>query len=130
MEKGKKQEEKEWEVAFACFPELKRVFEYYDKQIRFYNCYKWEEGVTKEMLIQKRDRLFALAKNLGNQDLLILYYLKSVQGISNSRFLYYLQNLYQAETDLYSALRQESEGYDVMKITPCGYKGGRGKKRE
>lgn len=119
------EEKKEWEIAFACFPELKRVFAYYDKEICHYNCYQWEEGATKERLIQKRDRLFALAKNLGNQDLLILYYLKSVRGISNSRFLYYLQNLYQAETELYSALRQEGEKYDIMKITPCGYKGGR-----
>lgn len=120
-----KQTKKEWEIAFTCFPELKRVFAYYDKEIRFYNRYQWEEGATKERLIQKRDLLFALAKNLGNQDLLILYYLKSVRGISNSRFLYYLQNLYQAETELYSALRQEGEKYDVMKIAPCGYKGGR-----
>lgn len=125
-----KQTNKEWEIAFACFPELKRVFEYYDREIRFYNRYQWGEGATKERLIEKRDRLFALAKNLGNQDLLILYYLKSVRGISNSRLLYYLQNLYQAETELYSALRQESEVYDVMKIVPCGYKSGRKVKGE
>lgn len=48
MKRDKEQEEKEWEIIFAHFPKLKSAFDFYDRRIRFYNLYEWEEGVTKE----------------------------------------------------------------------------------
>lgn len=124
------QEEKQWGIILAQFPALKRAFKHYDRQIRFFNSYEWEEGVTKEKLIKRRDVLFDLATNLGSQDLILLYYIKHLRGISAWTLLRRLQNLYQAETDLYNTFHVESPMEDVIKILPIAYKAGRRGKTE
>lgn len=38
-------------------PELQRVFEQYDKQLKRYYVYEWSEGTTREKLCEKRTSL-------------------------------------------------------------------------
>lgn len=117
-----KKDIKERETLFEDLPELKRVFEYYERQIRFYNRYEWAEGITKEMLIRKRDSFLEIVKGLGNKDLMLLYYVRHMRGISIDRLLRLLQNLYQAEQELYSECKQKEDYFDPMKGLPKRYK--------
>ena len=63
-----------------------------------------------------------LVKGLGNKELMLLYYVRHVRGISLDRLLCLLQNLYQAEQALYSELKQKEGYFDRMKVFPKRYK--------
>ena len=120
-----KKDIKESGFLFENLSELKRVFAYYDRQICYYNRYEWEEGITKEILIRKRDAFLELVKGLGNKELMLLYYVRHVRGISLDRLLCLLQNLYQAEQELYCTLQQKEAYFDPMKVLSKRYKNSR-----
>ena len=65
----------EIEDTFRGIPELVRIFQRYERRIRYYNRYNWNANTTKEKLIQKRNELLELAKHLDNRHLMILYYI-------------------------------------------------------
>ena len=43
----------EIEEMFHGIPELQNLFKKYERDIRFYNRYNWNEATTKEKLIKK-----------------------------------------------------------------------------
>ena len=45
----------EIEEMFPYIPEMVRIFQKYEREIRYYNRYDWCACTTKEKLIEKRD---------------------------------------------------------------------------
>ena len=115
MDKKKKMHEELEEIAekFACMPELVKYFKGLEKKIRYYNRYIWEEGVTKERLLQKQKTLMEFVKEIDGGDLQILFYLRFIKVGGKYKMLKVLKERYQAECNYCNELYQTQEKFDV-----------------
>ena len=117
MPKKKLQEElQEIEEKFAIMPKLAEYFVNIERLLRYYNCYEWEEGVTKEAVIVKRDALLETLARLNAYDLKILYYIRHLEGWRGGKFYRLLRELYQKQCNLLNELHQTDEFQDPVGI--------------
>ena len=121
QEKTMKEAFQEIEDMFRGIPELVRVFQQYERDIRYYNRYNWNADTTKEKLIQKRNELLELAKNLDNRDLMILYYIENTDGLGSYRALNILRDYYRAQCKFKNQISKNEEYVDVLEVG--GYSG-------
>lgn len=82
---------------FSGLPKMVDLFTRLDRNILYFNCYRWEENTTKEALSAKKDALLETLQGLQGSDLIILYYIKHLDGLWKSKTLEALQNWYRAE---------------------------------
>ena len=126
MEKAKimklKDKEKEIEEMFLGIPEFQRIFKQYERFLRYYNIYNWNEHTTKEKLEKKRDDLLALAQGLGPMDLTILYYVRNIRGLGQYRMIKLLRKLYTAERAFEKSLNHEEDCDDFFWVGGFSYK--------
>ncbi len=118
MDKKKKMREvlAEIEEKFACVPQIVRYFQRLEMDIRYYNCYQWENGVTKERLLQKQQTLTHFVEQIDNVDLSILFYLREL-GIGNRyKLRKMLKEQYEAQCNFYNELYQTQEKFDVCSV--------------
>ena len=118
MEKQKRMKDSfaEIEKMFPAIPEMVRIFQKYEREIRYYNLYDWCEGTTKEKLIQKRDILLEIVKKLDNIDLLILFYIKNTSGLGKLRTVKILREMYCTQCRLQNELCGKNECMDILEI--------------
>ena len=118
MEKKKKMQDcfAEIEGMFPRIPEMVRIFQQYEREIRYYNRYDWCETTTKEKLIEKRDIFLEIVKKLDNIDLLILFYIKNTDGLGKLRMVKILRDMYNAQCKFKNALCGRNEYIDIMEI--------------
>ncbi len=118
MDKKKKMREvlAEIEEKFACVPQIVRYFQRLEMDIRYYNCYQWENGVTKERLLQKQQTLTRFVEQIDNVDLSILFYLREL-GVGNRyKLRKMLKEQYEAQCNFYNELYQTQEKFDVCSV--------------
>ena len=118
MEENKKMHEVLEEIAekFACMPQLVISFQGLEKEIRYYNCYEWEEGTTKERLLQKQQTLLKVAREIDVVDLQILFYLRALGGGNKYKLRKALKKQFKAECDFYNELYQTQEKFDICAV--------------
>ena len=81
MQKKKLQEElQEIRDKFSTTPQLGEIFANIERNLRYYNRYEWEEGVTKEAMEEQRDALLETLASVNIYDLKILYYIRRLEG--------------------------------------------------
>ena len=107
---------KEIEDTFQGMPELQRLFKKYEREIRFYNCYNWNEVTTKERLIKKRDELLRIAKTLGARELFILYYIKHIETFGQFTLVKMLRELYLSQCNFKNKFYNTDEYVDILEI--------------
>ena len=126
MEKAKimklKDKEKEIEEMFSGIPEFQRIFKQYERFLRYYNIYNWNEHTTKEKLEKKRDALLALAQGLGPMDLTILYYVHNIKSLGQYRMIKLLRKLYNAELAFENGLNNEEVRDEFSLVGGFSYK--------
>lgn len=123
MQKKKMREElQEIQEEFACSPDLASFFCSLEKRIRYFNCYEWKNGLTKEDLEKEREIYYALMRNLDVYDLKILFYVHNLRGWIPQQFLHVLREQYQSQCNLLNFLQRTKENTDFMgrfhEITP------------
>ena len=118
MERQKKMKDcfAEIEGMFPSIPEMVRIFQGYEREIRYYNRYDWCETTTKEKLIEKRDIFLDIVKKLDNVDLLILFYIKNTDGLGKLRMMKILRDMYNAQCKFKNALCGRNEHIDILEI--------------
>lgn len=116
QEKKMKEALEEIEDMFRGIPEWTRIFQQYERDIRYYNRYEWNEYTTKEKFIQKRDELLEMAKRLSNRHLLILYYVEHIEWLGTYRILNMLRKAYRAQCDFKNKLSNTDEHVDILEI--------------
>ena len=118
MDKKKKMHEEleEIEEKFACVPQLAYYFQQLEKEIRYYNCYQWEEGVTQERLVEKQQTMMALVGKIDHIDLHILFYLRALGTASRYKLRKVLKKQYKAQADFQNELLQTQENFDICAI--------------
>jgi len=102
------------EEFFKDIPELNRAFGNLDREIRYYRNKSWNEYTTKERLIERRDALFAIAKNLTLSDLYLLYYVEKIEFLTKMRLLKKLRKHYQSQCRLLNFLENTNEHIDIF----------------
>ncbi len=115
-EKTMKEAFQEIEDMFRGIPEWTRVFQQYERDIRYYNRYNWDNYTTKERLIQKRNELLELAKSLDNRHLLILYYIENTDGLGVYRVLDLLREYYRAQCKFKNQISKNGEYMDILEV--------------
>lgn len=121
QEKKMKEAFQEIEDMFRGIPELVRIFQQYERDIRYYSRYNWDHNTTKEKLIQKRNELLELAKNLENRHLMILYYIENTDGLGVYRALNLLREYYRAQCKFKNQISKNEECVDILDVG--GYNG-------
>ena len=118
MDKNKKMREAlaEIEEKFACVPQLAYYFQRLEKEIRYYNCYEWEEGVTQERLVEKQQTMMALVGEIDHIDLHILFYLRALGTASRYKLRKVLKKQYKVQADFQNELLQTQENFDICAI--------------
>ena len=118
MEEQKKMKEyfAEIEKMFFGIPEVVRIFQMYEREIRYYNLYNWCEETTKEKLIKKRDVLLDIVKKLNHVDILILFYIKNIDGLGTFYMLRCLRDMYNAQCQFNNELFGNNEHIDISKV--------------
>ena len=106
----------EIEETFQGIPELQRLFKKYEKEIRFYNRYNWNEVTTKERLIKKRDELLRIVKTLGARELFILYYIKHIDTFGQCTLVKMLRDLYSSQCNFKNKFYSTDEYVDILEI--------------
>ena len=87
-----------------------------EREIRYYNRYRWGEQTTKEGLIKKRDELLEVVKSIDNVDLTILFYLRKLDGLNKYKMARMLRELYRAQCDFKNELYQTDEYTDILRV--------------
>ncbi len=106
----------EIEEAFCAMPKIAELFQQMEREIRYYNRYRWNEQTTKEKLIKKRDELLEVVKSIDNIDLTVLFYLRKLDGINQYKMARMLRELYQAQCDFKNELNQTDEYADILGV--------------
>ena len=106
----------EIEEMFQGIPELQNLFKKYERDIRFYNRYNWNEATTKEKLIKKRDDLLQIAKTMGACELFILYYIKHMQTFGRFTLVKMLRELYVSQCNFKNKFYNTNEHEDILEI--------------
>ena len=114
--KTMKEAMQEIEEMFYGIPELQNLFKKYERDIRFYNRYNWNEITTKEKLIQKRDELLQIAKTMGACELFILYYIKHMQTFGRFTIVKMLRELYVSQCNFKNKFYNTNEYEDILEI--------------
>ncbi len=107
---------KKIEKTFPQNPELVRVFQQYERDIRYYRPTCWEEGTTKELLEEKRRILWELAQKIDQVDLMLLYYVKIIEGLGRERLLRALKARYKAQNAFQKDIQGKEPFLDISKI--------------
>ena len=87
----------ETENGYPASPELARLFQQYERDIRRYNCNCWEECTTKELLTAKKQILWELAQEITQTDLMILYYAQHIEGLGRAKLFRALKARYKMQ---------------------------------
>lgn len=116
-----KQDEMRVGELFKGIPDFVRVFQEIEREIKRYNCYRWNKNTTKEKLIYKYEELLSLAKNLQYKDLILLYCLRKVKGKNMFELLQRAIQMYEAHCDFYNALHGEEKYIDILRIGKFDY---------
>lgn len=116
MEKKMKDCFMEIEKMFPSMPEMVRIFQKFEREIRYYNRYDWCAYTTKEKLIEKRNAFLELVKKLDNIDLLILFYIQHTDGLGKLRTVKLLRNIYIAQCEFKNELCGKNEHVDILEI--------------
>ncbi len=116
-QKEKMHEELE-EIAekFACMPQIVQYLQGLEREIRYYNCYEWGEGVTKERLLQKQQTLVRLIGEIDCVDLYILFYLREIRAGNRYKLRKALKEQYEAECKFEKEIYQMQEKFDICSI--------------
>ena len=115
MQKKKMKDElKEIEEKFAFSPKLAQIFCGIEKDLRYFNRYEWEKGLTKEDLIKEKEIYLDLVKNLSLWDLKILFYVHNMRGWLPQQFFRALKEQYQSQCDLLNFLGGTNENIDPV----------------
>ena len=117
MQKKKLQEElQEIRDKFSTTPQLGEIFANIERNLRYYNRYEWEEGVTKEAMEEQRDALLETLASVNIYDLKILYYIRRLEGWRVEKFFRLLKKQYQQQCDFLNALHKTDEFHDPVGI--------------
>ena len=114
--KTMKEAMQEIEEMFYGIPELQNLFKKYERDIRFYNRYNWNEITTKEKLIQKRDELLQIAKTMGACELFILYYIKHMDTFGRFTLVKMLRELYVSQCNFKNKFYNTDEYVDILEV--------------
>lgn len=123
MQQKKKMKEvfAEIESMFHAIPKLEQAFKNYERDIRYYNCNKWDTSTTKERLIKKRNDLLEVATTMNHCDLLVLYYIKNIESLGVYKMLGILRELYRSQCEAKNKLYNTDEYVDIIEIGARSY---------
>lgn len=112
----KKEEKEQCRKAGEHIEELLlRVYSYQGSLIRRFRAYDWESGADKEKLSMAGTALTEVVKKITPMDLRILYYLKSLDGLSTTIFLESLEKRYALQCDMKNELYDTDKYVDPIK---------------
>ena len=115
MQKKKMQEELQGiKEKFSATPNWGVFFSNVERILRYYNCYEWEEGVSKEAITAQRDALLETLQRVDVYELKILYYIQNLQGWRAEKFFRLLKKQYKQQCDFLNALYQTDEFFDFV----------------
>lgn len=107
---------KEIEEMFPIIPEWRRIFKDYERDIRYYNRYKWSKQTTKEGLEKKRNDLLEMIKQLDNRDILILYYIRHMKVLGVYRVLSIFREFHCLEMSRKNREENTDKYVDILEI--------------
>ena len=107
---------KEIEKTFPNNPELIRLFQQYERDIRRYQYVCWEKGTTKELLEEKMRVLWDLAQRIDQVDLMILYYAQAIEGLGRARLFRALKARYRAQCAFQKDILGKNTFFDISNI--------------
>ena len=95
-------EKKEFTVeeAFCAVPELLKYFQRIGRHIDNFDKYEWEESVTKEKMIRKRQLLADVFSSLTIYDLNIAFYLRALRGLCPLNVQHMLREYFEKEIEV------------------------------
>ena len=102
------------ENEFPGQPGLQTYFENIDRKIKYFGSYRQGGAEEKKMLIRKREALFRIATEMNHNDLMILFYIRSIDPLGVPRMLRMLREVYQAECKFKNELYNTDEYKDPM----------------
>ena len=103
------------EKGFEGIPELTRLFEKMERDVKGYNRYK-SKGISKEILIMQREELLKQLQKIDAIVLKIMWYIEKIEGISLFSILNILRKRYEVQCDFYEKIKGERVGMDIFAV--------------
>lgn len=105
---------------FALCPNLAKIFCNLERELRYFNSYEWENGITREDLEKEREIYLKVLTNLDLWDLRILFYVHNLRGWLPQQFFHVLKAQYQSQCDLLNLLHKTDEYIDPIGVFRSG----------